>query len=77
MADVEKIASEGFAAQVDGEISGRANYMVGYATEEECRAALRKLYPTEKIVIRLQALPVAAIIDLKLRVNEVRPFNAS
>ena len=64
-------------ALVDGEVSGRSDYMVGYATEEESREAIRKLYPTEKVVIRLSRLPLAAIQNYKLRTDEVRPFNAS
>ena len=75
MDEQQDIASEGFAAQVDGEISGRSNYLVGLATEEECRSEIRKLHTTEEVVIKLARLPTAAIQNFKLRMGEVRPFN--
>jgi hypothetical protein len=75
MDEQQDLASEGFSAQVDGEISGRSNYMVGLSTEEECRSEIRKLHTNEKVVIRLVRLPIAAIQNFKLRMEEVRPFN--
>ena len=73
----EKLTSAGFAALVESKVSGRASFMLGFSKEDECRAALRKLYPSEKITIQLHPLPQAAIQISKLKDGEVTPFGGS
>ena len=73
----QKLTSVGFAALVEGEVSGRASFLLGLSTEDECRTALRKLYSSEKITIQLHPLPQAAIQSSKLKNGEVTPFGGS
>jgi hypothetical protein len=73
----EKLTSVGYAALVKGEVSGRASFMLGLSTEDECRTALRKPYSSEKIRIQLHPLPQAAIQISTLKDGEVTPFGGS
>ena len=73
--DGAPLADEGFSARVLGDVSGIANYMCGFTTEPECRAAVKALYPSEDVKITLGRLSTAAVIDLKLKVGEVRVYS--
>lgn len=70
----ERIANQGFAAEVLAEIDGISHFVCGFASEAECMAAITRRYVHDRIRVSLEPLSATACRRLTppLKVGEVR-----
>jgi hypothetical protein len=74
-----KFADEGFVVLVHIPVAGgkpqREVYLVGYATQQECEAAVRAMYPSESVSIHCTPLTAANIGAFRLVEGEIRAWH--